>query len=135
MIQEIIIDKNMVTRTRLAKNSTQHWSTIDMPNMLDKPISKASDFSILIRNSQFGARQAMNGLLREADQGAYKNVENIEMFQEAKKYFIFSTEKHTSLERLQETMIYCNMNRISSKTVGCLVLGEDTYVFFWLKSA
>ena len=134
MIQEVIIPKNYNPRAQSARQFASKYATPKNDNLHSSLVHKLEDFEYVMYSCEGGARQAMNKLQRDANMGEYSHFQNIETFITAKRYFIYSTQKHTSMTSLQDTMCRCNMERIFGKCVGCLVLDDCTYVFFWQKT-
>jgi len=135
MIQDVKIPKEYYDTLQAKAKNTAAWQAYDNDNLINQPKYNVDDFEFLVRQSEYGARQAMNWLQREAQDGMFDNVPSIDFFKNAKRYFIYSVTKHRTLTELRATMCMCNLERIEGRCVGCLVLGEDTYVFFWHKNA
>jgi hypothetical protein len=101
--------------------------------MFEKFFHESSAYETLTRYSDRGARTAFNELQQEIRQGLHAG-KDVEFFTGANRYVIFSTHHHETMEELEEKMTHCDTSHIGPRTVGCLILGEQTYVFFWLRS-
>lgn len=141
MVEEIIIPKNYNARAHYARSYTKKFDLQKNDNLHSEMVHKLEDFEFVVlfeddmSNRHEGARQAMNKLQQLAYNGEFSHLQSIDTFIHAKRYFIFSTRKHESMTDLQDTMCRCNLERLVGKCVGCLVLNDFTYVFFWQKNA
>jgi hypothetical protein len=81
-----------------------------------------ADFKWEFVTFEGGAKSAFKQLKERSD-NAYVEL--------AKGYFIFSSEHYGSPERALSDMEICNMRCLKPMTVGCLVLGDSEYLFFW----
>jgi len=80
------------------------------------------DFEWELVTFEGGAKSAFRKL-KERSSSAYVEI--------AKGYFIFSSEHYGSQEKALSDMEICNMRCLKPMTVGCLILGDSEYLFFW----
>ena len=130
MREEIIITRNP-SRTR--RNDAPRRPPVVYDGMFERFFHEASAYETLSRYSDRGARTAFNELRHEVLQGVHQGKDTA-FFADANRYVIFSTRHHETMAELEETMTHCDTSHIGPRTVGCLILGEQTYVFFWLRA-
>lgn len=134
MREEIIIQRSpRPAHKRRDISSKNERRTVCYEGMFEKFFHARSEYETVSRYSNTGARAAFNALREEARQGVYAD-KDMAHFANANRYVIFSPHHHETLEELEDRMTHCDMSHIGARTVGCLILGEETYVFFWLKS-
>lgn len=90
------------------------------------------DIEWAISSSPNGAKSAYNALKDISENEPESR--DWDFLQRSKGYFIFTNEQHAERSEVLRTMMTCNIKGLKPRTVGCLLLGVDTYVFFWPRS-
>ena len=88
-----------------------------------------SDFHWEFSTSDAGAKSAYRAL-KERFAGAEVGEEHAYLLS-SKSYFIFSNEHYGSKGATLEEMVLCNMRCLKPRAVGCLIVSDTEYLFFW----
>lgn len=79
-----------------------------------------------------GAKSAYLKLKADVEGGKHKSIDT-ENLSGSRAYFIFSSKHYGIMEPLIADLLKCRLERLSSRTVGCMILNDNEYVFFWPK--
>jgi hypothetical protein len=79
-----------------------------------------------------GAKSAYQQLKSDIQDGRHKSMDT-ERLENSRSYFIFSSKHYGIIEPLLEDLKLCRLERLSNRSVGCLILSDSDYVFFWPK--
>lgn len=83
-------------------------------------------------SGSLGAKSAYQKLKADLQDGRHKSMDT-ERFENSRSYFIFSSKHYGIIEPLLEDLKLCRLERLSNRSVGCLILSDSDYVFFWPK--
>lgn len=93
------------------------------------------DFSLIewvCYRGESGAKSAYTALVNEVREGGFSDLDT-ENLTKSKGYFIYSPKHYGEMDALLEDLKRCRLERLGSRVVGCLILNDDYYVFFWTK--
>lgn len=93
------------------------------------------DFSLIewvCYRGESGAKSAYTALVNEVREGGFSDLDT-ENLKKSKGYFIYSPKHYGEMDPLLEDLKRCRLERLGSRVVGCLILNDDYYVFFWTK--